>query len=507
MQQVATFGALIEGKPVTVQLGDTSILLLRQGNAVVAFSATCPHAGAPLDQGAVCQGRLVCPWHKAMFDITDGALLEPPALEPLKRYPVRLEGDAVLVSPEPIPRSPVAAPATTDDRTMVIVGAGAAGAAAAAALREFGYRGRIVMVGAEPGEPFDRTALSKFVLEGSMQPDAADPLLPTGFFAAEAIERLHDTVTGIDPETRTLALAGGGTLSYSAVLLAPGGTPRPLDVSGADLPGVHVLRTRADAAAILDRLHAVDRPVVIVGGGFIGLEAASALRQQGLRVHVVMPKEVPFEPVLGREIGLMLRGMHEANGVVFHSRAAVVEIEGDPEHGVQAVRLDNGQHLEAGLVLASIGIRPATGFAASLGPDEDGGLPTDRGMRVRDHVYAAGDAASFPFEGAGDAEAGAGRIRVEHWRVAQQHARVAARNMLGGDARFEQPPFFWTYHYGKRIEVHGHPDGFDDVSIEGDLEAQDFVARLSRGGMLVGLIGCGRDTELAGLALDVPAHG
>ncbi|WP_419728274.1 FAD-dependent oxidoreductase [Lichenicola sp.] len=504
MQQVATLDSLIEGKPVTVKLGGTDILLLRQGGAVRAFSATCPHAGAPLDQGAVCEGRLVCPWHKAMFDITDGALLEPPALQPLKRYPVQVEGNAVMVSPEPIPPALVDPAAAPDDRTMVIVGAGAAGAAGVAALREFGYRGRIVMVGAEPGEPFDRTALSKFVLEGGMQPDAVDPLLPPDFLADHAIERLHDTVTGIDPEARTLTLAGGGTLSYSAVLLAPGGTPRPLKVSGADMPGVHVLRTRADAAAILERLHAAARPVVIVGGGFIGLEAASALRQQHVRVHVVMPKEVPFEPVLGREIGLMLRGMHEANGVVFHSGTAVAAIEGDPEHGVQAVRLENGQRLEAGLVLASVGIRPATGFAASLGPDEDGGLRTDPGMRVRDGVYAAGDVASFPFD---DAVGGAGHIRVEHWRVAQQHARVAARNMLGGDARFEQAPFFWTYHYGKRIEVHGHPDGFDHVAIEGDLEGQDFVARLSRDGMLVGLIGCGRDTELASLALAVPAHG
>ena len=446
MRQVTTLGALSD-VPHVVELDGTRILLLRDGNEVRAFSATCPHAGAPLEQGAVCDGRLVCPWHKAMFDIRDGALLEPPALQPLRRYPVRIEGDAVLVSSSPLAAAP-AAPlaAKPDPRVMVVVGAGAAGAAGAAALREFGFNGRLVVVGDEPDEPFDRTALSKFVLEGGMKPEEAAPLWPEGFVERERIERLHDTVTAIDPDTRTLTLAAAGPFSYHAVLLAPGSVPRPLDVPGGNNPNVHLLRTRADASAILAGLTGRPR-VVVVGGSFIGLEAASALRQQDIPVTVVSPQAVPFEPVLGWRIAAMLRRLHEANGVVFRGRARVA---------------------------------------------------TDAGMRVADGIYAAGDSARFPF--------GDGRIRVEHWRVAQQHARVAARNMLGGDARFEQPPFFWTYHYGKRIEVHGHPACFDRVEIDGDLDAQDFTARLLRNDVMVGLVGCSRDTELAGLALRVPAH-
>ena len=207
---------------------------------------------------------------------------------------------------------------------------------------------------------------------------------------------------------------------------------------------------------------------------------------------VVSPHATPFEPVLGWRVAAMLRRLHEANGVVFRGRARVAAIEAG------AVRLEDGERIPADLVLAGVGVRPATGFAAGLGLAEDGGLDTDAGMRVADGIFAAGDSARFPF---GDA-----RIRVEHWRVAQQHARVAARNMLGGDARFEQPPFFWTYHYGKRIEVHGHPASFDRVEIEGDLDRQDFVGRIIRDDALVGLVGCNRDTELAGLALQVPAH-
>ena len=489
MRQVTTLGALAHHAPRAVELDGIRILLLRDGQAVRAFSATCPHAGAPLEQGAVCDGRLVCPWHKAMFDITDGALLEPPALQPLRRYPVRVEGDAVFVSSSPLADPPRAA--ATDGRVMVIVGAGAAGAAGASALREFGFTGRLVVVGQEPGEPFDRTALSKFVLEGGMTPEEAAPLWPEGFAGRERIEQLHDAVTAIDPATRTLTLASGGRLSCDAVLLAPGSVPRPLDVPGGDGPQVRLLRTRADASAILDRLSGAPR-VVVVGGSFIGLEAASALRQRDVPVTVISPHATPFEPVLGWRIAAMLRRLHEANGVAFRGRARVAAIEAG------AVRLEDGERIPADLVLAGVGVRPATGFAASLGLAEDGGLDTDAGMRVADGIFAAGDSARFPF--------GDGRIRVEHWRVAQQHARVAARNMLGGNARFEQPPFFWTYHYGKRIEVHGHPASFDRVEIEGDLDAQDFVGRIMRDDALVGLVGCGRDTELAGLALQVPAH-
>ena len=503
MQQVATLGSLEPGKSRAVEIGDTRILLVREGDAVRAFSATCPHAGAPLDEGAVCDGRIVCPWHKAMFSVTDGALLEPPALQPLRRYPVRIEGDAVLVSPEPMPGTfPTPLDGTPgqdgplmDGPVMVVVGAGAAGAAGVSALREFGHRGRIVLVGHEPDEPFDRTALSKFVLQGAMKPAEAAPLWPDDFLAAQRIERRHDTVTAINPAARTLTLGSGEQLSYDAVLLAPGSVPRPLDVPGGDgtdgAPRVHALRTRDEAAAILIDATPGTR-VVIAGGSFIGLEAASALREREAMVTVVSPSEIPFERVLGAAIGAALRRLHEAKGVFFRGGARIAAIE--PGH----VRLDTGERLAADLVLAGVGVRPATDFAAALERADDGGLEADAGLRVADGVYAAGDCVRFPF--------GTERIRVEHWRVAQQHARVAARNMLGGDARFEQPPFFWTYHHGKRIEVHGHPDRFDRVEIDGDLDEMAFVARQFRDGALVGLVGCDRDGELAALATGLAAR-
>ncbi len=486
MQQVARRSEVPQDRPLKVKLGETDIILVRDGDTVRAYGATCPHAGAPLEQGAVCDGRIVCPWHKAMFAVADGALLEPPALDPLPRYEVRLEGEAVLVASEPMPRP--AAAATNDERVFLIVGAGAAGTAAAAALREFGFGGRVVLLGAEPEAPYDRTALSKFVLEGGMAPDDVAPLRPAGFYAEQRIERRVGVATRLDAAAKRVMLKDGSVITYDAALLCPGGAPNRLDVPGAELAGVHLLRSLADARALLPRAQANARAVVI-GGGFIGLEAASALSKHGLAVTAVTPGEVPFAKQFGLEVARALRRLHEANGVAFVT-GRVVGIEG--EDRVTGVTLESGRVLGAELVLGAIGVHPATAFADGLARGEDGSLAVDGGMRVVDGLYAAGDIATFPF--------GDGTTRVEHWRVAQQQARVAARNMLGGAATFEQAPFYWTYHHGKRIEMLGHPSSFDEVVVDGDLDDMTFVAKQMRDGQVVGVVACQREAETAALA-------
>ena len=507
MQQVATLTSLEEGKPETVEIGDVKILLVRDGDLVHAFGAECPHAGAPLAEGAVCDGRIVCPWHKASFRLQDGALLEPPALDPLTRYPVQIEDGAVLVSPVPIPSRPVlrADERTDDARTMVIAGAGAAGTAAACALREFGFSGRIVLVGQEPGDAYDRTALSKFVLQGAMPPDEVAPLRPADFYATHRIERVHGEARTLDRPARKLTLADGASLDYDAVLIATGGVPRRLPVPGADLAGVHTLRSREDARRILAGLNEKPAHVVIAGASFIGLEAASALREQEVDVTVVSPDQLPFASQFGEAIGGMFRRLHESHGVRFIGGSRVSRIEG-PEDAigrVTGVVLDDGRRIEASLVLVGLGIAPATDFADGLQKTEDGGIVVDAGMRAAEGVFAAGDVARFPFGGRDG-------VRVEHWRVAQQHARIAAAGMLGQASRLEQLPFFWTYHYGKRYEYLGYPQDsgdrhsdqmhFDQVHIEGDLDSGDFLARLTRDGDMVGVFACGREAATAALS-------
>ncbi|MCQ8277665.1 FAD-dependent oxidoreductase [Acetobacteraceae bacterium KSS8] len=498
MQHVAQLGELPDGKPVKIELDGTEMLLLRDGGTVHGFAATCPHAGAPMEKAAFCEGKLICPWHKAMFDVRDGSLLEPPALEPLRRFPVRVDGDDVYVSATALP-PPTATQTLGADKAFAIVGAGAAGVAVALALRDLGFAGRIVLIHGEGGTPFDRTALSKAVLGGKMAPGEAPALLTPDMVEEKRITLMTDRVERLDRGGNTLHLASGDRLVFDAVLLATGGVARPLDVPGADRPGVHTLRTRADAEAIIEAAKSVSR-VVIVGGGFIGLEAASALRSRGLEVDVVVPSELPMQKILGEEIGRRLRTLHEEKGVRF-TVGKVESIAGnDQDAPANAVVLEDGQRLPATLVLVGVGVSPAIGFLDGLDLAEDGGLPTDRHMRVSGSVFAAGDIARFPFGEEGVP------TRIEHWRVAQQQGRAAAAAMLGLDAPFDETPLFWTLQHGKRIEVHGHPRAFDRVEIDGDLEDMAFIGRQFRGETLVGLIGCGRDTEMAALTLTLPAR-
>jgi len=485
MRKLARLQDLPEDRGLRVALDDQQILLVRTGDDVQAFQADCPHAGAPLEQGAICQGRLVCPWHKAVFRVSDGALIEPPALAALTRYPVQVspEGD-VLVSAEsygfeyPSPDG--------DRRTAAIIGAGAAGAAAALALRERGFGGTILLIGQESGPPYDRTALSKFVLAGQMPPDEVPPVLPETELVAHNIRQVFGRVERQDVAGRRVQMADGSAHGYDMALVATGGTPRRPDLPGADLAGVHVLRARDDAAGILAEVRPGAR-VVILGASFIGLEVASALRAQDVAVAVVSPEEVPFARQFGPEIGGMFRDLHEANGVAWHLPGQAARLEG--EGRVRRVVLEDGTVLAADLVILGVGVRPATDFIRGLELSEDGGIPVDAGMRAAEGLYAAGDIARFPL--------GATEVRIEHWRVAQQQARIAAHNMLGGDDRYEGVPFFWTYHYGKRFEYLGHASAWDEVVIEGDLDEQRFVALLVRQGMVAAVVGCERERATA----------
>ncbi|SEP17952.1 apoptosis inducing factor family protein [Pseudomonas sp. Snoq117.2] len=487
LHPVARLADLREDRGTAVKIEDIEILLLRVGDQVRAFQAHCPHAGAPLAEGAVCQGRLVCPWHKASFAVDDGGLCEPPALDALQCYPVEVHEDEVLVGSEPLPVQ--AAETQRDERLLVVVGAGAAGTAAAAALREFGYGGRLLLIGHEPGEPYDRTALSKFVLQGDKAPDEAPPLREADFFRQQRIERLHAEVIRLDPQTRQLELANGQTLTYDGCVLATGGEPRPLDVPGADLKGIQLLRTRADAAAILADLPAEGR-AVIVGASFIGLEAASALRKQGLAVDVVSPASLPFVKQMGETLSQHFKTLHEANGVIFHAPSEVIGFEGEGQ--VRQVRLKDGTRLPADLVLVGTGIAPATAFLVNLPLADDGSVPVDGQLRAAEGLYAVGDLATFPYAGQ--------PTRIEHWRLAQQHGRLAARNLLGHAETYADVPFFWTLHHGKRYEYLGHPRQWDDMHLDGSLGDQTFVALLLAEDLVVGVVACQRERATAVLS-------
>jgi NADPH-dependent 2,4-dienoyl-CoA reductase/sulfur reductase-like enzyme/nitrite reductase/ring-hydroxylating ferredoxin subunit len=464
--------------------GGTEVILVRSGSEVRAFGGNCPHAGAPLDEGAICNGRLICPWHKAEFRILDGMLLEPPALDDLTSFPVHLEGTDVIVSEQPIARQPPLPRGGKE--TIAIIGSGAAGTAGAAELRRLGFDGRVLLIGAEALKPYDRTALSKFVLSGDMPPDETPPLREPNWFEQNKIERIEADVACVDASNRVVHLSAGKIISYDKALVALGAVAKHLSLPGATLRGVYTLRSIGDASAIVAAA-VTNSHAVIMGSSFIGLEAASALRKKGVNVTVVAPDDVPFRKQFGPEIGGMFRRLHEANGVVFRLQAEAESINGT--HSVDAVALNGGDVLPADLVLIGVGVVPATEIVQGVDKAEDGGIVVDESFRAADGLYAAGDCATFLLHGQ--------RQRIEHWRVAQQHARIAAAVMLGGGDRYTGIPFFWTYHYGKRFEYIGHAPGWNRMHIDGDLEEQTFVALQIKDGNVLGVVACQRERTTA----------
>ena len=471
-----------------VEMDGEKLLLLRSADGVHAVAATCPHAGGPLAQSIRNGDRIVCPWHKAAFCVRTGAALDPPALDLLQRYDVRLDGGRILVS-KPAEVSPEAGKVGTDAGCFVIVGAGAAGAVAAQTLREGGFMGRVVMLDAANRVPYDRTILSKYALSGRKGAEKS-PLQSQAFYRDHGIERRTAEVVRVDAAARRITCADGTALDYTAALLATGGTPSRPPVPGAGLKGVYTLRSRADADAILEQAER-SACAVILGASFIGMEVAASLRERGLDVTVVGKGAAPFEKQLGPQVGGAFVGLHERHGVAFRLGSEVAALEGDDR--VSGVRLNSGELVPADLVVAGFGVKPATSYAAGLDRNEDGGIKVDAHLRAADGLYAAGDIAAFPYRGDGEP------IRVEHWRVAEQQGRIAALNMLGRPTRYDAVPFFWTIHYMKRLDYVGHAAAWDSVVLHGDLGKPEFLAYYIKDGRVVAAAGLDRDRDTAAL--------
>lgn len=485
---------LADGEMKEVSAGETRILLARVGGEFHAVGAACPHYGAPLAEGALCGTRVVCPWHHACFDVTTGALEEPPALDSLPRYEVRVENGRVLA------RVPAAAEDrvpprmsrrdASDTRLFVILGAGAAGYAAAQTLREDGFRGRVALVTREDRAPYDRPNLSKDYLQGNAEPEWM-PLRPEEFYKEHDIGLLcgHE-VTRVDAAAKTITFGSGDTLKYDALLVATGGTPRRLNIPGSDLKNVCLLRGFNDADSLIETAVCSKR-CVVVGASFIGMEAAASLRARGLDVTVVAPSREPFEATLGTEIGALFRRAHEERGVKFKLGSIVYRFEGTS--AVEAVTLEGGERIEADMVVAGVGVHPATGFIEGLNLNEDGGVVVDAHMRAADGLYAAGDIAHFPNPRTGE------RARIEHWRIAQQQGRVAAHNMAGRPTTFDGVPFFWTRQFDTGLLYVGHASEWDEIIYAGDVAAQDFLAFYLKEGRALAVAGVNRDRDMAAL--------
>ena len=364
----------------------------------------------------------------------------------------------------------------TTSSDIVIVGASLCAALAAQTLREEGFEGRVLLLGAEPHRPYERPPLSKGYLQGSTEREKVF-VHPDGWYAEHDVDlRLEVEVTAVDRPAGEVVLADGTRLPYGQLLLTTGARPRLLDVEGSELDGVYTLRRLGDSEAIRSAFARVAEAgpgrVVIVGGGWIGLETAAAARAAGAEVTVLEQDRLPLLRVLGPEMAQVFADLHRAHGVDLRCGAGVAAITGQ-QGRVSGVRLTDGSHLAADCVLVGVGVVPRTELAEAAGLQVRGGVVVDPHLRTEDpRVFAAGDVAnaySLPL----------GRhVRVEHWANARRQGAVAGRSMLGQDAVDPRPPYFITDQNDLGMEYTGYvgADGYERVVVRGDLVAREFVA-------------------------------
>lgn len=354
---------------------------------------------------------------------------------------------------------------------LVVVGAGQAGVTAVETLRSEGFDGSVTLLGAEPHPPYERPPLSKGYLMGA---EAREKVfsLPDGWYRDHDVDlRTGTRVASLDRAAQAVVTEDGERIGYDGVLLTTGSRPRSLDVPGADLAGIHRLRTLDDSDALKQALAGGHR-LVVVGGGWIGLEVAAAARGAGLDVVVLERGEVPLGGVLGPQVARVFADLHRDHGVDLRTTSGVARFLG---HGgaLEAVELSDGTRLDTDLALVAVGATPRTELAEAAGLVVDNGVLVDAHLRTADaRVWAAGDIANVDHPVLGR------RVRVEHWATADSQGPVAARAMLGQDVTYRDLPFFFTDQYELGMEYVGYASAgsYDRVVLRGDVAGLAFVA-------------------------------
>lgn len=499
------------------------IIVARVNGMFYATSNLCPHYKAPLIKGVLTsQGRLVCPWHAACFDVTTGEIEEAPSVNPLRSYKVMTKEDGSLellcnlsdlTSTSPIHENMAdickteikADSCAQNSKRILILGGGAAGAVAAQSARSSGFGGEILILTSEPYLPIDRVKLSKFI-----QLDASKIYLyPEDHLVNNLGIKVHTstTVESVDFKSSKVRLNGGADISYDALLLATGSEPQKIPIQGSNGSNVLVIREIKDCQLIQEELNRApdNRPrIVIIGASWIGLESAAMLSKSAASITIVAPEKIPLGRILGDEVGTMIKKMHETLSTTVKFKLGVVlsKIHIDEQtNRATGIQLSDGSDLDADFIIMGVGVRPNTAYLrdSNIVLAKDQSVIVDEFMRVKDlpegcsNVFAAGDLATFPLNGRD--------TRIEHWNVAQQQGRIAGQNMahlLGfingaqesGESqlkcenfgerklkKYDSIPFFSSYQYGKSIRYVGStPDGFDDVILQGDMEAFTFSA-------------------------------
>lgn len=472
------------------------VLLVNQKGVLSAIGTKCSHYGAPLEKGALCNGRIRCPWHGACFNIDTGDIEDFPGLDSIPKYEVSVEGGNVKVRASQSllaadkRMKPMAKRDPENDVVFIVVGGGAAGATCVERLRQEGFTGQIIMVCREKHLPYDRPKLSKAM---DLTFDKIT-LRSQQFYQSGDIElRMGTRAELVDAVEAKVHLSNKEVIPYDKLFLATGGRPRRLPVPGVNLAGVYVVRTPEDANAIATA--ATGKHTIIVGTSFIGMEAAAYLvsNNRAESVTIIGHTSVPFENSLGEVVGKRIQEMFEEQGAKFINSASVTKFVGE-EGKLTGVKIDNGETIEANVAVMGVGVVPDTEFLynSKIYRDDRGYVPVNEYLETNyPDVYCGGDIASFPlFLHDGDS------VAIGHWQVAHNHGATAARNMLGQKVVVRSVPFFWTVLFGKSLRYTGHGK-YDDVVISGDLDGLAFIAYYCQGDRVVALASLGKDPAAA----------
>lgn len=474
--------SLKSGEKILGHADGIPVLLIRSDKVFYAIGAKCSHYSADLGEGLLVDHEIRCPWHHACFDIKTGVALKAPAFNPIPTWHTEVKAGKVYVLEQRTPPTNFADGKKVSEH-FVIVGSGAAGHMAAETLRRLNFAGQVTLLSSDRDIPYDRPNLSKDYLAGNA-PEEWMPLRSSEFFSEQKINlRLEAKVKKIDPKAKSLTLENGESIGFDKCLIATGGTPLRPRIEGIGLPHVHFLRSFADCRALIENLKSAKK-VAIVGAGFIGLEAAAALRARKLDVSIIAPGKFPLEHVVGSEAGEFLKSLHESNGVQFHLGKSVEKIEKG------RVVLNDKTDIAADIVLVATGIALSADFAQGSGMEfKDGFLVNEYLETSAQGVFAAGDIARYPSAFSPDL------IRTEHWVVAQRQGQIAAANMVGFKKKYSDVPFFWSQQFDVVLNYVGRASSTDSTRVYGKVADRNFAVAFLEGKKVKAVLTVGRDLQ------------
>ncbi|KAI4795539.1 rubredoxin-NAD(+) reductase [Aureobasidium sp. EXF-8845] len=483
------------------------ILLAKVKDQVHAMSANCTHYGAPLVKGVLTgEGRITCPWHGACFKVSTGDVEDAPALDPLAKFEVYERDGAVYIKGEEKTikanrrQLNIKCRSVKDKDHVVVIGSGSGALGAIEGLRGGGYQGKITVVSRENAQPLDRTKLSKALITDQSKIEWRS----MDFYKEASIDFTWGNVTKVDFNNRSVETDDGKKVNYTKLIMASGGTPKwlPMDGLKGDLENVFVLRALPHAQGIMKAAgEDGGKKVVVVGSSFIGMEVGNCLASMKHDVTIIGMEEEPMMTVMGKELGKTFRGLLEKNGVKFKLSA---EVEGakpseSDSKKVGSVQLKDGTNLPADLVIEGVGVRPSTDYLQDVKEiklNKDGSINVNEKFEVEGlkDVFAIGDIASYPYHGPG----GNGKlVRIEHWDVAQNAGRSVAGTINDPSSPPKSfIPVFWSA-LGAQLRYCGNtPNGYDDVIIQGETDAQkgpSFVAYYHKGEEIVAVASMMKD--------------